>query len=194
MENLRSLRKQKNLSLKEFAHLFGLGESTISQYENGNRQPSQELLRKFSAFFHVPIDYLLQEEAIEWKQQDLYEGFINAKKLGKDEWMIAIVKKHGIDPRIAVDYYAALERHTEKVKAGYLSDNQQLSDTPASTDVDDIKKDTPIIDERILKMITDDPDLLKIAEEVNSLPAEALQDLVEYTDFLIHKYNLKSDE
>jgi transcriptional regulator with XRE-family HTH domain len=48
--------------MKQFGNIFGLAESTISQYETGKRQPDNETLLKFANFFHVSTDYLLGNE------------------------------------------------------------------------------------------------------------------------------------
>lgn len=62
MLRLRQLRKQCDLTMKEFGSRFGLAESTISQYETGKRQPDYEQLLKFSEYFGVSVDYLLGNE------------------------------------------------------------------------------------------------------------------------------------
>jgi transcriptional regulator with XRE-family HTH domain len=56
---LRKLRKERKLTAKEFGAKFGLAESTISGYENGNRTPDLELIDSFATFFNVSVDYLL---------------------------------------------------------------------------------------------------------------------------------------
>ena len=48
-EKLKDLRKTKGLTLKEVADNIGLGESTISLYENNNRRPDYVTLNKLSA-------------------------------------------------------------------------------------------------------------------------------------------------
>ena len=48
MENLRKLRKAKGLKQRELAALVGVTESTISQLENGKRDPSFELSLKLA--------------------------------------------------------------------------------------------------------------------------------------------------
>lgn len=57
---LRPLRKQKGLSMKELGQIFGIAESTVSQYETGKRDPDYEMLLKLSEFFSVSVDYLLR--------------------------------------------------------------------------------------------------------------------------------------
>ncbi|PFY08596.1 helix-turn-helix domain-containing protein [Bacillus toyonensis] len=58
-ENLRKLRKQNNLTMKELGKKLNLAESTISGYENGNRKPDYDTLNRFADFFEVSTDYLL---------------------------------------------------------------------------------------------------------------------------------------
>jgi len=56
---LRELRKKKNLTQKELGKIFKVSESTIGMYERNEREPSYDLIRQFSDFFGVSIDYLL---------------------------------------------------------------------------------------------------------------------------------------
>lgn len=62
MENLRSLRKQKGMSMKELGDLVGVSESTISLYETGKRKPDPDMLVKLASVFYVTVDYLLGRE------------------------------------------------------------------------------------------------------------------------------------
>ena len=50
------------MTMKQLGGIVGLAESTISQYENGKRQPDNETLLKLGAFFDVTIDYILGAE------------------------------------------------------------------------------------------------------------------------------------
>ena len=59
MENLRKIRKERDLTMKEVGIAIGVGESTISQYETGKRQPDQQTLLKLADYFGVSVDYLL---------------------------------------------------------------------------------------------------------------------------------------
>lgn len=62
MKMLRTLRKEKGLSMKELGRIIGVAESTISQYETGKRQPDFETLLKLGEYFDVSVDYLLRGE------------------------------------------------------------------------------------------------------------------------------------
>lgn len=59
MENLKLLRKERKLTLKELASRMGVAESTLSLYENGKRKPDFDTLNKFAEYFGVSVDYLL---------------------------------------------------------------------------------------------------------------------------------------
>lgn len=59
MENLKLLRKERKLTLKELAEKMGIAESTLSLYENGKRKPDFDTLSKFAEYFNVSVDFLL---------------------------------------------------------------------------------------------------------------------------------------
>ena len=59
MLQLRALRKEHGISMKELGHNIGVHESTISLYENGKREPDYTTLVRLSNFFDVTTDYLL---------------------------------------------------------------------------------------------------------------------------------------
>ena len=56
---IRSARKKKNLTMKEFGAIFNLAESTISGYETEARKPDLGILEKFADYFDVKVDWLL---------------------------------------------------------------------------------------------------------------------------------------
>lgn len=59
---IRELRRAKGITMKQLGIAVGLAESTISQYENGKRQPDNETLIKLSNFFGVTVGYVLGAE------------------------------------------------------------------------------------------------------------------------------------
>ncbi|WP_242691049.1 helix-turn-helix domain-containing protein [Cytobacillus praedii] len=54
---IKSLRKTKKLTQKEFGDIFKLGESTISMYERDERKPDYEILQKIADYFEVTTDF-----------------------------------------------------------------------------------------------------------------------------------------
>lgn len=58
---LKYLREQKGLSQEKLAELTKLSKSTISMYENGNREPKFETLELLADFFNVDMNTLLDK-------------------------------------------------------------------------------------------------------------------------------------
>lgn len=57
--NIRYLRESQNLSQKDLANRLNVGTSTLSQYENNIRVPSDDIKIKIADYFNVTVDYLL---------------------------------------------------------------------------------------------------------------------------------------
>ena len=58
-DRLKELRTEKNLKQAELAKLLLVDQRSISNWENGVREPSFEMLAKTAKFFEVSCDYLL---------------------------------------------------------------------------------------------------------------------------------------
>ena len=58
-ENMKRERKAAGYTQREFAQLLGIPVSTYSNYENGNRDPGPETLKKIAAALGIPLDRLL---------------------------------------------------------------------------------------------------------------------------------------
>ena len=61
-ERLKRLRKENGVSHKEVADYIGVSVSAYSNYEQGIREPSLDVLLKLSDFFDTTCDYLLGKE------------------------------------------------------------------------------------------------------------------------------------
>ena len=55
MNNLRNLRLEKNLTIKEFARNLQLTRNAISQYENDKRTPSIAIMQKMAEILNVDL-------------------------------------------------------------------------------------------------------------------------------------------
>ena len=75
MKNLKLLRKQHNLSQKEIGNIFHASQNTVSQWENGTRKPSYDIIQEIADYFEVSVDYLLgrQEQLPELNNKDKRE-------------------------------------------------------------------------------------------------------------------------
>ncbi|HAK44493.1 MAG TPA: hypothetical protein DCO79_01040 [Spirochaeta sp.] len=67
---LKTLRRQKKMTQSSLAEMLGVGQTTIANYENGQRFPDEEILIRLADIFNVTMDNLLgrelsTEEAVE---------------------------------------------------------------------------------------------------------------------------------
>lgn len=59
MKKLQAIRKQRNMTLKQFADLLGLSEGLISYYENGIKNPSYKRLLEIKNKLNVEYEDLI---------------------------------------------------------------------------------------------------------------------------------------
>ena len=57
---LKSLRKKRKMTQEELGNLLGLSQKSVSAYEVGTREPSNEALIMLGEIFQCSIDYLLK--------------------------------------------------------------------------------------------------------------------------------------
>lgn len=67
MIGLKKIRLQHNLNQQKVAMDLNISREALSHYENGKREPSQNLLIAMSKYFNVSIDYLITGEEFEKK-------------------------------------------------------------------------------------------------------------------------------
>ena len=60
-EKIKSLREKKLLTRGKLSDALGIKYSTLSNYENGVRQPDFDTLKMIAKYFSVSIDYLLED-------------------------------------------------------------------------------------------------------------------------------------
>lgn len=56
---IKILREEKELSQLELARKLNISNSTLSQYEAGNRIPGDDIKNKIADYFNVSVDFLL---------------------------------------------------------------------------------------------------------------------------------------
>lgn len=73
-KRIKQLREEKQLSQLEFAKLLNISNSTLSQYEAGNRVPSDDIKKKIADLSETTVDYLLGNSDIRnpYKDKDKY--------------------------------------------------------------------------------------------------------------------------
>lgn len=55
---LKQLRQSSNMTQEELAKKLKIAKSTVSMYENGNREPDRETMEAIADFFNVDMNYL----------------------------------------------------------------------------------------------------------------------------------------
>lgn len=58
-QRIKKLREDEHLSQLELAKIINVCNTTVSQYENGSRTPSDDIKIKLANYFNVSTDYLL---------------------------------------------------------------------------------------------------------------------------------------
>jgi len=58
-KRLKELRKERGLSMKQLALKVGIGDASISRWENEQSIVNADQLIVFAKFFNVSIDYLV---------------------------------------------------------------------------------------------------------------------------------------
>ena len=67
MIGLKQIRKKRKYSQQKVAMDLNISRESISYYENGQREPSLELLVQMSKYFNVSIDYLITGKEFQTK-------------------------------------------------------------------------------------------------------------------------------
>lgn len=62
-ENLKQIRKQRNITQEELAELLNVSRQAISKWESGNGYPETEKLITLSRELNISLDYLLNDTA-----------------------------------------------------------------------------------------------------------------------------------
>lgn len=61
-EKLKELRSFYRMTQDDIAELLSMSRTSFSKYENGAANPPLNVLRKLSAIYNVPIEYLIHDE------------------------------------------------------------------------------------------------------------------------------------
>lgn len=84
-EKVKSLRKQSNMSLRELAQVTGLSKTTLSDLENGTKNPSLDTVEKIATAFGLTSSDLLQKT-------DNPEDLVSSAKNSSSELLAGLSK------------------------------------------------------------------------------------------------------
>lgn len=76
---LKYLRNRSGLTQMDLAKKLGVAKSTISMYENGQREPEFETLEALADYFNVTMDFLLGRD-VKNPATDTSDGITNDER------------------------------------------------------------------------------------------------------------------
>lgn len=92
---LKELRIERNLSQKKVADDIGISITAISQYENDNRFPNEETLRRLCICYKISSDYLLgltDTKHAPLSKEEIKEKMISCKEMNLIVDLIDMIK------------------------------------------------------------------------------------------------------
>ena len=112
-ENIKRLRKQRDLTQEALAEFLGVSFQAVSKWERGESCPDVTLLPEIAAFFSVSVDELLGVDKAKAEEEILgyIDKFVNGKYKGAEGtlgFMTEAYRKYPYDFRIMVRYMHAL--------------------------------------------------------------------------------------
>ena len=129
-ENIKRLRKERDLTQEALADFFGVSFQAVSKWERGESYPDIELLPTISAFFSVSTDDLLGVDKAKNEEEILaiVDKFDNGKYKGSNgslSFMEDAYHKYPSDFRILVRYMHSLIN--DNADAGdYLKNKKEI--------------------------------------------------------------------
>lgn len=114
-QNIKLLRRRRNRTQDELAHILGMKRSTLSGYENDVAEPGIQALMAFSKYFGVAVDTLIRVDL-----SDLSESQLSELERGNDVYL------RGSNLRVLATTVddaneENIELVNEKAKAGYTN-------------------------------------------------------------------------
>ncbi len=188
-ENIKRLRKEKNITQAELAAKFGTTCQSVCRWENGATYPDIELIPEIAAFFGVSTDMLLgcDNESVESKinkvckladqdnGMDIKDKIVEMRKVMADLPYEPRIKHH-----ILRQYYKlGFEESTKNI-----SELREFAEFICSSDADFwIKYDT----RNIMTMIESDEEAaMRWSEQMGS-------EIITRTDALLSRYRYRKD-
>jgi transcriptional regulator with XRE-family HTH domain len=114
-QNIKLLRKRRNRTQDELAHILGMKRSTLSGYENEVAEPGIQALMSFSKYFGVAVDTLIRINL-----GSLSESQLSELERGNDIYLRGS-KLRVLATTVDDENEENIELVNEKAKAGYAS-------------------------------------------------------------------------
>lgn len=127
-ENIRALRKSKDVTQEQLAEFLGISNAAISKWERGETYPDITLLPILAKFFNISIDELMDYDAArnQEKIQNIENEYWRLWKLGKFDEASELIKAARQDH---YDDYTIMYLYMHNVVGGWVAvDNAKVLD------------------------------------------------------------------
>lgn len=104
MNRIKDLRERNHESQNELAKIIGVSKATMSKYENGLVQMSDDTMKVLAHHFNCSIDYLL--------------GYESSATIDKDSYIknIYILRQVGIDENLSDESIKKIAEYVNFIK------------------------------------------------------------------------------
>jgi transcriptional regulator with XRE-family HTH domain len=118
--NIRSLRREAELTLAELAAASGLGKSTLAQLESGRANPSVETLWAIAAALKVPFAQVVEEHRPRLRVVRAADvrALRSTEAPGWEGRLLSASQRRGTFDLYALDLEAGTIRHADAHQAG----------------------------------------------------------------------------
>ena len=133
---IKELRKAKGISQKEMSKLLDIPYSTYSNYENNNREPSADVIKKVSDILEISTDSLIETAKTKSKTfiDEIAERGYN-REMGDIELLKYFRKLNYEGQDKAIDYTKLLSE-SPKYQKDYTKDNGTVYAAHEPTDIE----------------------------------------------------------
>jgi methanogenic corrinoid protein MtbC1 len=101
--NIKTLRKEKNINQSQLAKLLKISQTSVAHYEKGDRQPTIETLIRLSSIFEVSLDELIGNK----KNEKNIGPLINKQEIVQHMTNLLIKRKDAL----FLEYMKGLSHH-----------------------------------------------------------------------------------
>ncbi len=132
--NIRNIRKQKNMTLQQLADILRCSQQNISQYESGKRIPKLKTVQKIANALNVNINDLLESPL---DDSPLYKALKNTNlsdyDIGKDFINVQLSKQVDDWEQIDIELIKIFKQLNEDGKAVAIERVEELTEIPRYT-------------------------------------------------------------
>ncbi len=126
-QNLRELRKEKNLTQSQLAKILGVSKGTVAMWEVGQREPKFEMLKKIASLFSESTDYILgynsklidKESNTKEKNQKYLDSTNSTKNSIIDYLCLDEYGKHAVESLINIEKERCFKSGSFSDKKGF---------------------------------------------------------------------------